>query len=78
MKEITRIAQHVAAFILDGTDNIVLTVFSTLTNVSIYSVYHLIIYGVKNLFLSLMNGIQSLIGEMSTPMDVEFLEIALN
>ena len=53
------IAQHVAAFILDGTDNIVLTVFSTLTNVSIYSVYHLIIYGVKNLFLSLMNGIQS-------------------
>ncbi|MBO5030356.1 MAG: polysaccharide biosynthesis C-terminal domain-containing protein [Lachnospiraceae bacterium] len=58
------IAQHVAAFILDGTDNIVLTLFSTLTNVSVYSVYHLIIFGIKNLFLSLMNGIQSLIGEM--------------
>lgn len=67
------IAQHVAAFILDGTDNIVLTVFSTLTNVSIYSVYHLIIYGVKNLFLSLMNGIQSLIGEMLAKQEMETL-----
>ena len=67
------IAQHVAAFILDGTDNIVLTVFSTLTNVSIYSVYHLIIYGVKNLFLSLMNGIQSLIGEMLAKQEMEAL-----
>lgn len=58
------IAQHVAAVVLDQTDIIVLTTFSTLTNVSIYSVYHLVIYGVKNLFLSLTNGCQSLIGEM--------------
>lgn len=67
------IAQHIAAYILDGTDNIVLTLFSTLTNVSIYSVYHLIIYGVKNLFLSLMNGIQSLIGEMLAKQEYEDL-----
>ena len=58
------IAQHVAAVVLDQTDIIVLTTFSTLTNVSIYSVYHLVIYGVKNLFLSLTNGFQSLMGEM--------------
>lgn len=58
------IAQHVASVVLDGTDNIVLTVFSQLSNVSIYSVYHLIVYGVKNLFLSLTGGIQSLIGEL--------------
>lgn len=67
------IAQHIAAFILDGTDNIVLTVFSTLTNVSIYSVYNLIIYGVKNLFLSLTNGIQSLMGEMLAKQEIESL-----
>lgn len=57
------IAQHVASVVLDQTDVIVLTFFSTLKNVSIYSVYHLVIYGVKNLFLSLTNGIQSLMGE---------------
>lgn len=67
------IAQHVAAFILGGTDNIVLTVFSTFINVSIYSVYNLIIYGVKNLFLSLINGIQPLMGEMLAGQELKAL-----
>ena len=58
------IAQHIASVVLDQTDIIVLTTFSTLTNVSIYSVYHLVIYGVKQLFLSLTNGVQSLMGEL--------------
>ena len=58
------IAQHVAAVVLDQTDIIVLTCLSNMPSVSIYSVYHLVIYGVKNLFLSLTNGVQSLMGEM--------------
>lgn len=58
------IAQHIAAVVLDQTDIIVLTSLSTLTNVSVYSVYHLVVYGVKSIFLSLTNGIQSLMGEM--------------
>ena len=58
------VAQHIAAIILDTTDIIVLTIFSTLSNVSIYSVYFLIVKGVKTLFLSITNGIQSLIGEL--------------
>ena len=58
------IAQHVAAVVLDGTDNIVLSVFSTLSNVSIYSVYNMVVFGIKQLFLSLFAGVQSLIGEM--------------
>lgn len=37
------IAQHVAAVILDGTDTIVLTLFATLSDVSIYSVYYLVV-----------------------------------
>lgn len=57
-------AQHFAAYVLGGTDNIVLTLFSTLANVSIYSVYNIVILGVKNAFLSLTTGFQSLIGEM--------------
>ncbi|WP_295218821.1 sugar isomerase [Ruminococcus sp.] len=57
-------AQHFAAYVLGGTDNIVLTLFSTLANVSIYSVYNIVILGVKNALLSMTNGFQSLIGEM--------------
>ncbi len=67
------IAQHVAAVVLDGTDNIVLTIFSTLSNVSVYSVYHLVVYGIKNLFLSLTGGIQSLIGELWAKRDIDGL-----
>ena len=58
------IAQHIAAVVLDGTDNVILTIFATLSDVSIYSVYHLVVYGVKQLFTSMTNGIQSLIGEL--------------
>lgn len=58
------VAQHIAAVILDGTDNVILTIFATLSDVSIYSVYHLVVYGVKQLFTSMTNGIQSLIGEL--------------
>lgn len=57
-------AQHFASYVLNGTDNIVLTLFSTLGNVSIYSVYNVVIIGVKNALLSVTNGFQSLIGEM--------------
>ena len=58
------VAQHIASVVLDGTDTIVLTIFSTLSNVSIYSVYFLVVKGVKTLFLSMTNGIQALIGEL--------------
>lgn len=58
------IAQHVAAVILDGTDTIVLTIFSTLSNVSVYSVYYMVVSGVKRLFMSSVGGVQALLGEM--------------
>ena len=58
------IAQHIAAIVLDGTDVIVLTLLSSFSNVSIYSVYHLVVNGVKQLFMSLTNGVQSLFGDM--------------
>jgi len=58
------VAQHVAAVVLDGTDSIVLTVFASLSAVSIYSVYYLVTNGVKQLFMSMTNGIQALLGEL--------------
>lgn len=67
------VAQHVAAVVLDGTDTIVLTLFSTLSNVSIYSVYFMVIKGVKTLFLSMTNGIQSLLGELWAKQELDEL-----
>lgn len=58
------VAQHVAAVILDGTDSVVLTLFAALSDVSIYSVYHNVVYGIKLLMLSTTNGIQAVFGEL--------------
>lgn len=68
------VAQHIAAVVLDGTDIIVLTVLSTLQNISIYAVYHLVVNGVKQLFLSMFNGFQSLIGELWARQELEELK----
>lgn len=58
------VAQHVAAVVLDGTDTLVLTTFSTLTNVSIYNVYNLGVNGIKQVVISMTTGVQPLIGEL--------------
>lgn len=67
------VAQHIAAVVLDGTDTIVLTVLSTLSNVSIYAVYHLVVNGVKTMFTAMTNGIQSLLGELWAKKEIENL-----
>lgn len=64
------IAQHVAAVILTGSDNIVLTTFSTLVNVSIYSVYFLPMSGAKMVIMSMISGIQALIGNLWAKQDL--------
>lgn len=56
------IAQHVAGVVLVGTDTIVLTIFSTLESVSVYAVYSLVVSGLRQLFLSITNPIQALMG----------------
>lgn len=58
------VAQHVAAIVLDSTDVIVLTIFSTLSNVSIYSIYHFVVAGISQLLMALNNGVRALIGEL--------------
>lgn len=68
-------SQHISAVVLDGTDTIVLTFFSTLENVSIYSVYHMVVYSVKNLLLSLTNGIKSLMGELWANGKIEYIRL---
>lgn len=68
------IAQHVSAFILNGTDTIVLTVFSTLDNVSIYSVYHMVVYGVHQLYQSATAGVHALVGDLWAKQEIKRLQ----
>lgn len=59
------LAQHLAAFVLDGTDVMVLTLFSSLGNVSIYSIYALIVSGIKGFVLTFTgSSITPLLGSL--------------
>lgn len=69
------IAQHFSAYVLGGTDSIVLTVFSTLSNVSIYSVYNLVVSGVKTLATFALGGIEAMLGELWANQEVDELNI---
>lgn len=56
-------AQHIAAIIHNNTDTAVLSFFS-LVEVSVYSVYYLVIRAVKNISNSFVSGIDASFGDM--------------
>lgn len=57
-------AQHISAVIVDNTDIVILTLFATLADVSIYYVYYIVVNAIKQLLTSLTGGVQSLFGDM--------------
>lgn len=75
-------AQHLSSVIMDNSSIMILTLFSSLSNVSIYYVYHLVVYGIRQLVASLTVGIQSLFGNMiakgeNARLDASFSRIEL-
>lgn len=58
------VAQHLAFVVQDNTDIIVLTLFSSLTYVSIYSVYYMVVIGIRGIIYAVMSGFSSLIGSL--------------
>lgn len=58
------LSHHIAATIQTNADVIILTIFSTLSNVSIYSIYALIINSLRTIIISFTNGIDSFFGKM--------------
>ena len=67
------LAQHVASVVLSNTDTVVLTLFSTLQNVSVYAVYFLVVDGIKRLTTSITTGMQALLGNMYANNEAEAL-----
>lgn len=57
-------AQHMATLVTGNTDIIVLTMFSSLENVSVYSVYYLVVNGLKEMINAGTAGVKSLFGDL--------------
>lgn len=57
-------AHQVAAFVHNNTDLMVLTIFSTLYQVSVYSVYYLVVNGIRKLIDTCSGSIEALFGNM--------------
>ena len=58
------LAQHIAAVVHNNTDITVLTIFSKLTEVSVYSVYHMVAKGIKSIVSAFTGGIDASFGDM--------------
>lgn len=58
------LAHHIAATVQSNTDVMILTIFSNLSNVSIYSVYYLVTNGIRAIIVSLTNGIDAFFGKL--------------
>lgn len=57
-------SQFIANYVLTNTDVIILTFFSTFENVSIYTVYNNVAYGLRQLVMAMGSGFQSLWGNL--------------
>ena len=58
------LSQHIAAVINGNTDVTILTIFTNLAYVSIYSVYYLVVKGINSIIQSFNNGIDASFGDM--------------
>ncbi len=72
------LAQHIATVILGNTDTVVLTLLSTLENVSVYAVYHLVVNGVKQIVVSMTNGMQAMFGNMLAKKEMQEMTLAFD
>ena len=67
------IAQHIAYFVLENTDIVLLTLFTSFGEVSVYSVYFLVISGLRKIFQAVTGSIQPALGELWAKKDKEEL-----
>lgn len=56
------IAQHISFIVLQSSDTVILSLFSTLSNVSVYAVYNLVVAGLGQLMSALFSGVKPVLG----------------
>ena len=70
--------QHIAAVVHENTDITILTIFTTLAEVSVYSVYYLVVNGIKKIIQSFTNGIDAGFGDMIAKNEIDNLNKKFN
>lgn len=65
---------HLASFVLQHTDVAVLTILSTLENVSVYGIYQLVTNGLNQVITILTTGVQAMFGSLYAQNDQSLLE----
>lgn len=65
--------QHIAYSIQNSTDVIILTLFSTLTNISIYNVYNMVVQAIKLIISSLAGGLTPFFGNLLATEELDSL-----
>ena len=68
------LAQHIASVVQGNAPTVVLTVFSTLQNISVYSVYYLIAHGIRQVIVSLNTGVKAMLGNMLAKNEMDTLD----
>ena len=68
------IGHHIAYFLHNRADIIILTIFTDITLVSVYSVYLLVSSGVKSLTTTFSSGMESVFGDMIAKKEQKSLE----
>lgn len=58
------LAQHIASVVHNNTDITILTFFSQIAEVSVYSVYYLVVKGIKSIIQAFTGGIDASFGDM--------------
>ncbi len=65
---------QVATFVTYNTDITILTLFTNMLEVSVYSVYALVVSGLKSVILSISNGLEAAFGNMIARQEDELLK----
>ena len=68
---------QIAAFVQENTDIVVLSLFSNMNEVSVYSIYYLVSNGIKKLLETLTIGIEAAFGNMIALNDFKTLNLTL-
>lgn len=70
--------QHIAYTIQSSTDVVTLTLFSTLENISVYSVYNMVVQAISTLVSSLTTGMGSFFGNLLANDEIDLLNNYFN
>ena len=71
-------AHHIAYFLHTNTDIVVLTIFSSMKDVSVYSIYCMIVTGVRRLVTTFSSGLEATFGNMLANDEKENLKSKFN